>query len=102
MYGDASDLVAFRLKPIEASLRKPVEADWSFKVISVEDRTVAFRDQSWGEITTWHWDFGDGTTSNDQHPTHKFEKPGEFVVVLNVEGPKGKSRRSKVWDVTLP
>jgi hypothetical protein len=102
MYGDASDLVAFRLKPIEANLRKPVEADWSFKIISVEDRTVAFRDLSWGEITTWHWDFGDGTTSTDQHPTHKYEKTGEFVVVLNVEGPKGKSRRSKVWDVTLP
>jgi len=102
MYGDASDLMPFRLMPIEKSLRRPVEADWSFTVVSVADRTVAFRDLSYGNITKWHWDFGDGSTSSEQHPTQRFEKAGEFVVVLNVEGPAGKSRRSKVWDVTLP
>jgi len=52
MYGDASDLVAFRLMPIEKSLRKPVEADWSFQVVSPEDRVVAFRDRSYGNITS--------------------------------------------------
>jgi hypothetical protein len=102
MYGDASDLVAFRLMPIEKSLRKPVEADWSFKVVSPEDRVVAFRDHSFGDITVWRWDFGDGTSAAEQHPTHRYEQPGEFIVTLRVEGPLGKSRRAKVWDVTLP
>ena len=102
MYGDASDLVAFRLMPIEKSLRKPVEADWSFKVVSQEDRIVAFRDRSYGELTSWHWDFGDDKTSSERHPIHRYEKAGEFVVTLKVEGPKGKARRAKVWDVTLP
>jgi PKD repeat protein len=102
MYGNASDLMPFRLMPIETSLRKPVEADWSFKVVSVDDRTVAFRDRSWGNLTSWHWDFGDGTTSNERHPIHRYENAGEFVVVLSVEGPEGKAKRSKVWDVTLP
>jgi hypothetical protein len=102
MYGDASDLVAFRLMPIEKNLRKPIEADWSFKVVSRADRTVAFRDLSYGEITSWRWEFGDGATSTERHPAHRYEKPGEFVVTLYVEGPAGKSRRAKVWDVTLP
>ncbi len=102
MYGNASDLVAFRLMPIEKSLRKPVEADWSFQVISKKDRTVAFRDLSYGNIKSWKWDFGDGTTSTEQHPQHKYEKPGEFVVTLYIEGPEGKARRARVWDVTLP
>jgi PKD repeat protein len=102
MYGDASDLVAFRLMPIEKSLRKPVEADWSFQVVSQKDRIVAFRDQSFGNITTWHWDFGDGKTSSERHPIHRYDKAGEFVVIFKVEGPKGKARRAKVWDVTLP
>ena len=102
MYGDASDLVAFRLMPIEESLRKPVEADWSFQVVSLDDRVVAFRDRSFGDITAWHWDFGDGTSSTERHPTHHYEKPGEFIVTLKVEGPAGKARRAKVWDVTLP
>ena len=102
MYGNASDLVAFRLMPVEASLRKPIEADWAFHVISRGDRIVAFRDQSYGDIKSWTWDFGDGTTSTERNPTHRYEKAGEFVVILVVEGPDGKARRSKVWDVTLP
>lgn len=102
MYGDASDLVAFRLMPIEKNLRKPIEADWSFQVLSEVDRTVAFRDRSYGNISKWDWDFGDGTSSTEQHPTHQYETPGEFIVTLRVEGPEGKARRAKVWDVTLP
>ena len=50
----------------------------------------------------WHWDFGDGKTSSDRHPTHRYEKGGEFIVTLTVAGPQGKARRAKVWDVTLP
>jgi hypothetical protein len=102
MYGDASDLVAFRLMPIEKHLRRPVEADWSFQVISQADRVVAFRDRSYGKITSWHWDFGDGKTSSERNPVHHYEKEGEFIVTLKVEGSEGKARRTKVWDVTLP
>ncbi len=102
MYGNASDLVAFRLMPLEAALRKPIDADWGFHVISRVDRMVAFHDQSYGDIKSWKWDFGDGTTSTERNPTHRYENAGEFVVILVVEGPDGKARRSKVWDVTLP
>ena len=102
MYGDASDLVAFRLMPLEKSLRKPVEANWTFQVISPADRHVAFHDQSYGNIKSWKWDFGDGTNSTEKNPQHTYKKPGEFVVTLYVEGSEGKARRSKVWDVTLP
>ena len=101
MYANASDLVAFRLMPIEAALRKPIEADWSFQVTDMGRREVAFEDRSYGEITHWQWDFGDGTTSAERNPRHKFEKPGEYVITLYVDGPKGKARRTKVWDVVL-
>ena len=102
MYGDASDLVAFRLMPIEKGLRKGLEAGWSFQVLSRTDRVVAFRDRSYGNITAWRWDFGDGESSNERHPIHRYKTAGEFVVTLHVEGPEGKARRTKVWDVTLP
>jgi|GEM_PF-7059358 len=54
--------------------------------------------------------FKDGTTTRlrcsrlgqERHPTHHYEKPGAFIVTLKVEGPAGKARRAKVWDVTLP
>jgi hypothetical protein len=102
MYGDASDLVAFRLMPMEKSLRKPVEADWSFQTVDEKERTVAFKDRSYGNITKWNWTFGDGKSSNERNPIHRYEKPGEFIVTLNVEGPDGKDRRTKIWDITLP
>ncbi|MFO0954194.1 MAG: PKD domain-containing protein [Isosphaeraceae bacterium] len=102
MYGNASDLVAFRLMPVEPALRKPVTADWGFTVIDRGDRVVAFRDRSEGDVTSWRWEFGDGETSNERHPTHRYKAGGEFIVTLHVEGPRGKAKRTKVWDVTLP
>ena len=114
MYGNASDLVAFRLMPIETSLRKPVEGNWSFEVISRKDRIVSFRDRSFGTIDSWHWNFGDGTTSTEQHPLHHYSKAGEFVVTLSGAGTgrKGPSHESlgrhttvdncSVFDFQLP
>ena len=102
MYGNASDLVAFRLMPIEKTLRDPIEAQWSFTIADMDQRLVAFRDESYGDITSWLWDFGDGTTSTEQHPLHRYEKAGHhYIVILTVEGPEGKARMSKVWDVAV-
>ena len=51
---------------------------------------------------SYHWDFGDGHTSNDQHPIHQYENAGTmYTVTLYVEGPEGKARMSKVWDVMV-
>jgi hypothetical protein len=101
MFGNASDLPAFRLMPLEPQFQKKIEAQWSFKVVDLERRVVAFKDLSVGNITKWHWSFGDGTTSNEQHPVHQYNRAGNLLVILEVEGPDGKSRRSKVWDVQL-
>ena len=36
-------------------------------------------------IVSWHWDFGDGTISSQQHPVHIFDQTGLFRVILTVE-----------------
>jgi PKD repeat protein len=101
MYGNASELVPFRLMPLEPQFRKPIEARWTFKVVDMDQRLVAFKDESEGKITAWKWDFGDETTSAEQSPLHRYREAGKYVVTLSVEGPAGKSRRSKVWDVAV-
>ncbi len=101
MYGNADQLVAFQLMPLELSLRKTLEAQWSFQVLDMDRRLVAFKDLSVGTVNSWQWDFGDGTTSTEQNPLHAYHDPGHYVVVLWVAGPAGKSRRAKVWDVVL-
>jgi PKD repeat protein len=50
---------------------------------------------------SWRWEFGDGTVSTERNPLHIYEKPGEYVVVLAVEGPAGSARMTKVWDITV-
>jgi len=111
MYGDASDLVAFRLMPLEERFTSAISADWSFSVVDHDRRLVAFKDESTGNIRSWHWDFGDGTTSIEQHPIHRYEAPGayrdgntypySYIVVLTVEGQDGKARMSRIWDVAV-
>ena len=101
MYGNSTYLREFRLMPLEPQFRKPIEARWSFKVIDMKRRLVAFEDESTGQITSWKWDFGDGTQSTEQNPIHQYKQAGEYVVVLNVQGPAGKARFSRIWDVTL-
>lgn len=35
-------------------------------------------------ITTWHWDFGDGHSSNDHTVTHTYSTPGTYQVCLTI------------------
>lgn len=49
--------------------------------------TVSFTDQSssqFSSIADWQWDFGDGSTSNQQNPTHTFNQRGAYDVTLTV------------------
>ena len=101
MYGNADYLCAFKLMPLEPQFQKPIAAQWSFQVVDMDRRLVAFKDLSVGKITSWHWDFGDGETSTEQNPIHTYKDPGYYVVVLNVAGPAGQSRMAKVWDVVV-
>lgn len=43
--------------------------------------TVLFSDSSLG-ATTWFWDFGDGITSNQQHPSHTYVSDSIYDVTL--------------------
>jgi hypothetical protein len=110
MYGNASELVAFRLMPLEKQFRQPIEALWEFKTIDPARRLVAFKDRSWGNITSWKWDFGDGTTSDEQNPIHEYkvsavEKPDDYLyqytVNLTVSGPEGSARFARIWEVKV-
>jgi gliding motility-associated-like protein len=50
--------------------------------------TVNFQDVSVG-AATWLWDFGDGTTSTNQNPSHTYTTPGFFNVRLIITNPFG-------------
>jgi hypothetical protein len=101
MYGNASYLLPFRLMPLEKRFLKPIDAKWSFVVTDMKRRMVFFNDESTGDISSWKWDFGDGSFSSEQNPVHFYSKPGYYVVTLSINGPAGNSGLSKVWDVAV-
>lgn len=101
MYGNASQLRTFKLMPLEPEFCKKISAQWTYTVLNMDRRVVAFQDLSAGTIDSWKWEFGDGNTSDEQHPIHTYNEDGQYIVTLTVEGPDGTARMAKVWDVTI-
>ncbi|MDB4442809.1 PKD domain-containing protein [bacterium] len=57
--------------------------------------SVDFTEQSTGDITSWNWDFGDGSTSAAQNPSHTYTDSGTYTVRLTVAGLQGSDTRTK-------
>lgn len=49
---------------------------------------VFFTDTS-SNASGWQWSFGDGGTSNQQHPSHIYPGPGVYNVIVDVTSPAG-------------
>jgi gliding motility-associated-like protein len=45
---------------------------------------IQFWNRSFGRILTYHWDFGDGSESFDEHPRHTYEAEGKYEITLTV------------------
>jgi len=100
VHSDAGQLRRFTLMPPE---KQELKAQWSFSIPDPESRRVVFEDESTGKIESWLWDFGDGTTSTNQHPEHIYKAGGlRYVVSLRVENASATNRFERVWEVCLP
>ena len=67
-------------------VRDAVVADFTAdKEIGLAPLTVQFTDNSTGNPTAWLWNFGDGTTSNEQNPQKTYTSTGNYNVSLMVE-----------------
>lgn len=42
-----------------------------------------------GQISSIHWDFGDGSTSNDENPHHEYAQAGLYEVCVTIENGDG-------------
>ncbi|RIW18121.1 PKD domain-containing protein, partial [Algoriphagus lacus] len=70
-------------------VKTPLVANFDYST-SCENFDVSFTDKSTGgEVGsyTWSWNFGDGSTSNLQNPTHTYAAAGSYEVTLTVDDP---------------
>ena len=70
------------------------------KTSGVFPLTIAFNDRSTGSPSTWSWDFGDGTTSTDQSPSHTYTAAGKYNVSLSISDGTNSDSTTKneiVW-----
>ncbi len=72
----------------QVTLNAPIQAAFAAQPT---DLTVQFVDQSTGQVAQWSWDFGDGSSSQDQNPQHLYAAGGSYTVTLMVTDPNGKT-----------
>ncbi|MTB53594.1 PKD domain-containing protein [Lewinella sp. W8] len=70
------------------------------KTVAAVER-VSFTNQS-EKATSYSWDFGDGTTSQEANPTHRYFQSGDYTVILTAANEKGKSKTSQQTITVTP
>ena len=63
--------------------------------------TVPFTNMSTGNITSYAWNFGDGTTSAAANPTKVYSAVGTYTVSLKVTGPGGSNTQIRNNYITV-
>jgi PKD repeat protein len=87
--GGATNAASRQVKVNAPHANKAPEAEFE---VHCTDLTCTFSDKSKdddGNIASWHWDFGDGQSSNDQNPSHSYGAAGPYPVTLTVTDNEG-------------
>ncbi|WP_292754764.1 PKD domain-containing protein, partial [Methanobacterium sp.] len=79
----------------------PVANFTADKTSGSDSLTVKFTDSSSNYPTSWTWDFGDGTTSTEQNPTHTYSAPGTYTVKLTATNLAGSDTMTKTGYITV-
>ncbi|MFC2168338.1 PKD domain-containing protein [Acidobacteriota bacterium] len=62
---------------------------------------VFFTDSSTGDVSIYSWDFGDGSTSSEQNPSHIYTAAGTYTVSLTVDAPGRTDTNTKTNYITV-
>jgi len=73
----------------------------SFTSSNCNGGPIQFYDSSFNVPTAWAWDFGDGTTSTLQNPTHIYTASGTYTVSLKATNANGNNTATKTSFITI-
>jgi PKD repeat protein len=76
--------------------------DFAADRTTVAEKTpVLFTDQTLNSPIKWSWDFGDGSTSTTQNPSHSYLLKGIYTVTLTTTNKNGEDTEKKVNYITV-
>lgn len=70
--------------------------------IGVVPANIQFTNTSMGTISSYLWNFGDESTSEDEHPAHIYLEAGEFEITLIATGPANADTAFATIEVLAP
>lgn len=77
-------------------LNEPEDMPTALFTLTQKDLTVSFTNAS-RNAQSFVWDFGDGKTSTDKNPVHKYSKYGTFKVTLTAKRQVGSYCRQPTF-----
>lgn len=104
-YGNGENIQ--RIRYVGAGTNRPPVAD-----IGIEDQVVRFGEEvifdgsgsydEDGDSLTFQWDFGDGSTSSEESPSHSYSSSGLYTVTLVVRDEKDQERQTITIEIGGP
>lgn len=94
--GTRGRLVTPTVTPVQILVRernRPPSVSFDFAPAEPKaNEPITFTDRSTDDvgITAWEWSFGDGTSSTEQNPTHRYSADGSYTVTLTVTDTDGE------------
>ncbi|MFZ5979686.1 MAG: PKD domain-containing protein, partial [Candidatus Zixiibacteriota bacterium] len=86
---------------VKIRVGQDIYADFTGNSPVCVDSLVQFTDLSYGVITDWAWNFGDGHVDSAQNPGHSYDAPGSYTISLTVTGPAGSDTETKINYITV-
>jgi hypothetical protein len=83
IFGGTPDTGATYLNDVWESPAEPYAEFSGYPLSGIYPLTVNFTNKSSGSPTSYLWDFGDGKTSTEENPTHRYDAPGVYTVTLS-------------------
>ncbi|WP_141241733.1 PKD domain-containing protein, partial [Methanosarcina spelaei] len=80
---------------VTTTSQTPAAVFYASPKLGSEPLSVKFTDKSTGKPAKWEWNFGDGTSSTEKSPTHKYSKAGKYTVKLTVTNAAGSNTATK-------
>lgn len=90
--------------PTECAPPPPPITAFSVNTAESCDGLVCFEDKSRNIPEYWTWNFGDGNTSNEQHPVHQYTQSGIYTITLEAGNSTGAITVAKTgfFSINIP